>query len=426
MSTANEIEEEVPEEVADDMARTGEMLLKQCSKVRVRISWFSTSAQVDGEMKMEMLEGTEADKSAVSISKKFLNTRHDALEAVKQARASIQSYVQGMTIPMLALRSGDDAEAGIQKDAGIRLIRKSDMEEFDRKIRFLIGVLGTAVEGLQKAMPEIMAMERKTRGRLFDPSDYPTNVTRLVGVSVSYEPAGVDVDWEQLCPEIYKRESLAARQKFALVAENAAVEFAKTFTEYVSQVVEQLGNRVRLNPVEGPEWARYKDAEVLETVDHDADPDVPRGHVLVKVRLRKGAGVKGKSEDVWMDEPIRKDFYHDKLRPRETGEKKKLYASTVENLKAQLERFLNIGDMLGPYRDVIHESVDRVKQLLVGASRDMDSGRIAEELRGGEYLRNQMRSVLAGVKDTIQDSVAEMKVVRRKVTVMKRKEADGA
>lgn len=400
----------------DEAVATGDQLIKQCSKVRVRTSWFSTSAKVADDMAVAMLKETEADRKMVAISKRFLNTKHDALEGVKAARNAIQSYVTSMTVPLLALRTAADSEAGMQKDAGIRLIKKDDMEAFDDRIHYLIGVLHTAVAALQDALPEIKREEEKRLGRLYNERDYPEDITKLVSVTVGYEPVGVDLDWEKLCPQIYEREARNARLKFAAVAENAAQEFSQAFVAYVSQVVDQLGNRVRLNPKPGEGWERYQDAEVLEKVEHGDDPEVPAGHVLVKVRLKKEAGARGRSEDVWLPEPISKNRYQAELRPYETSEQKKLFGSTVDNLKAQMERFLNVGDMLGPHRALIAESVARVQQLLASADSGMDGQRIANELRSGNAFRNQVRDALAGVADEVRDVMSDAKKVRRKIS----------
>jgi hypothetical protein len=247
----------------------------------------------------------------------------------------------------------------------------------------------------------------------------------MVSVAWSYEPTGVDVDWKELCPEIYEREAETCRQTFAMVVENAALEFSKQFVAYVGQVVEQLGNRTRLNPVEGPKWAKYADAELTELLEHEDDPDrIPEGHVLPKVRLRKGQGQKGRSDEVSFEEPIRRVVYLDELRPYETTERRKLYDSTVENLKAQMDRFLAVGNLLGPYQEIIGESVDRVKKLLSKGSAGLKPGEIAEELRGSNVFRNEMKSVLAGVATAVESAMGEAVAVRRKVDMSQAADLD--
>jgi hypothetical protein len=402
-----------PQAFDQAVAQAGEHLINECSKVRVRISWFGTSAKVDEEDAVDMLKGTEADRKAVSISKRLLSSRHKAIVAVNEARRSIENYVSAMTIPMLALTAAG-TEDGLRKDAGIRLIQKKDMAAFDDRIKYLMGVLMTSVESFQRALPDIMEEDQKRLGKLFKASDYPTDVAKLVGVDVAYESTQLDLDWETLCPEIYKREGLAAKKKFEAVVENAAVEFATRFVEYVRQVTEQLGHRTRVN-TQGTPWAQYDDAEVLEVHTHDSHPeDVSAGHLRLKLRT-KPAGGKGRSNDFWLEGEISQKVYDDQFRPYSTDEKRKVYASTIENLKNELEAFNNVGELLGPYKAVIKDSVLKVRELLAKASTGLDAEKIAEQLREGAYFRNEMKSALTGVAQAVQDKMVEATRVRRKI-----------
>lgn len=397
---------------------TGERLLEQCSKVRVRINWFGMTAKVDDEIAQEMLDTIHAGLDSATISKRLLKSKHTALDAAKQARQAISDHVKSMTIPLLALREGiSDPKMALRKDAGIRLIQKKDMAAFDERIQYLIGILNTAVKDLQKAMPDIKTEDRERLGlKLYSDKDYPEDVTKMVSVEVSYEPVGVDVDWEKLCPEIYKREQLSARKKFEAVVENAAVEFADRFVKYVRQVCDQLGNRTRLNPKANGPWAKLSDAEVVEKVTNAEDEDIQPGYVLLCVRYAK-EGKKGRKDMEWLEEPIAEAVYRDELRPFETSERKKLYASTVDNLKAELETFINIGSMLGPYADVIKDGVAKVKEMLTESSQNLDAEKIASQLRDESYFRKEMKSALAKVADEVQSAVGTVKQVRRRISV---------
>lgn len=408
------------------VSEDAEALLKQCSEVRVRINWFGTSAKVDEEMAIEMLKGTDAARGAVSIGKRLLSSKHEALSAVKEARQAIEAHVAAWTVPMLAIRASSSPDSSLRKDAGIRLIQKKDMAQFDERLGYLKGLLHTAAQSLQRKLPEIKEQDRERLGRLYDEGDYPTDVTALIGVEVTYKTAGVDLDWETLCPAIYERERDAARQKFTAVVENAAAEFAGRFVKYVKQVVDQLGNRIRINPVDshgtahviGPDDelvnVNIRDAEVLDKLTHSTDEEVPAGSVLLKVRLAKG-GKKGRAFEAWFAKPITENEYATKLRPYASTDRKKLYDSTIDNLKQEMEAFLNIGELLGPYREVIAGSVERVKNMLGKGDSGLDTSRIAEQLRQGDYFRNEMKTVLEGVAHVVESGMADAQQVRRKI-----------
>ena len=415
---------------SNEIEKTAEELLKGASEVRVRISWFGTSAKVDEENAKDMLKDTDADRSSVSISKRLLRTKHQALQVVKEARKAIDEHIRGWTIPMMALKLTDtnaSGEEGVtRKDAGIRLIQKKDMAQFDERLSYLTELLRTATKSLQHALPEIKEEDRERLGKLFRDTDYPTDITNLIGIECSYKQVGADIDWETLCPAIYERERFNARKRFEAVVDNAAAEFAERFVRYVKQVVDQLGNRTRLNPLPDKNTITaigaddkslqvdVTDAEVLSVLDHSHDEEIPIDHVLLQLRLSKGDN-KGRSTEVWMAAPITTKDYYAHLRPQETSERKKLYASTIDNLKSEMDAFINIGNMLGPYQSVIAESVNNVKNMLSKASHQLNTDAISKALREGDYFRNEMATVLKGVVNSVADAVGTVKVKRRSI-----------
>jgi hypothetical protein len=279
-------------------------------------------------------------------------------------------------------------------------------------------------------MPEIKVQDKerldKLNEDLYDANDYPSDVTKLVSVDYGFDPIGVDADWEKLCPEIYARERTAARNKFAKVVENAAVEFADRFVKYVKQVVDQLGNRTRLNPAKGherlmlidpnekPVLTNIEGAEVVTMLTHKHDEDIPVGHVRCELRLVKAG--KGKSPMAWMSGTMKEQDFHLHLRPYTTEERKKLFDSTIANLKGELETFINIGNLLGPYQGVISQSVSDVKDLLTQASSSMVVSEISEQLRAGSFFRNQMKSTLVGVAQQIEKTMVTAGEKRRSIS----------
>lgn len=426
------VDQEKPGDKFDkDVEATAETLLKACSKVRVRRSWFSTSAKIDdatmGEMMGEKVSKTIKD--AISVSKRLLKSRHKALVGATQAYAAISAYVDSMTIPLIALKASGNDDS-VRKDGGVRLIQKKDMIEFDGRMQYLIGVLNTAVQKLQEAMPQIMEEDRvrldKLNTGLFKAGDYPEDVTKLIGVVYSFEPIGVDADWAVLCPEIYARESINARKKYEAVVESAAVEYATRLVKYVEQVTRQLGNRTRLSPKkefkgqsvtyddDSTSMVDVSEAEVLRKLTHTDDDEIAEGHVRVRLRLNKDAGAKGKSTEVWLKAMKETDYYL-LMQPYETEEKNKLFDSTIDNLKAELEAFANVGEMFGPYKDVVSGGIEKIRGMLKQASSSMNTTAITNQLRDGVFFRNQMKGTLEEVAKAVEQQVTVAKERRRTV-----------
>jgi hypothetical protein len=111
--------------------------------VRVRYAWFTTSSKVEDDVLAEMLHQTpQSVREAISAQKRLLKSRHPALVAAKQAFQAVKDYADSLTIPLIALQAGG---GDVRKDGGVRVIQKKDMAEFDERMRYLTGVLTTAV-----------------------------------------------------------------------------------------------------------------------------------------------------------------------------------------------------------------------------------------------------------------------------------------
>lgn len=393
------------EQFNEELSQKASKLINECSKVKVRISWFTTSAKVDAATMQGMLKDTNAQKGAVAISKRLMSSKSTALKAVKDAKQAIKDHVSAWTVPYLALQEASVDAAGdteFRKDAGTKLIQKKDIEKFDERLQYLKGLLYASADKLDLVLPEILQAEQEKLGTLFNANDYPRSVRELIGVDVSYEPTGIDADWQKLCPAVYAREAKAARVKFEQVVENAAVEWSRSFVGYVQMVVDQLGNRKRVRPI--PEFAKYHDAEIVETMTSETDDGIPKGSIAVNLRMGKAEGQTGKSPTEWLT--LTKEDFQTKLRPYEcTNERKKIFGSTVDNLKAEMQKFLNVGAMLGPYEAIVKESVAKVQNMLGMASSSLDSEAIAKQLRDSEFFRTQMTNVMADVKIVIQSKI---------------------
>jgi hypothetical protein len=121
-----------------------------------------------------------------------------------------------------------------------------------------------------------------------------------------------------------------------------------------------------------------------------------------------------RTEEVWFPEPVERTVYQRDYRPVTTDEKKKIFGGTLANLKAEMDSFLAIGDMLGPYKDTVAGAVAQVKKILANADANMDSEKIAEELRKGTFLRAQMKQVLGKVAVEVESRV-EAAIPKRRI-----------
>lgn len=416
----------------DQVAQSAERLINECSEVRLRVNWFTTTAKIDKATTAKMLGDTGATVKAVSMNKRIMSSTHESVQAVDAARKNLMDHRDAWTVPMLALSTTTGAVDEIRKEAGVRLIQKKDMAEFDERLQYLVGILKTTVARLQNDLDAVKEIDRAALGTLFNEEDYPKDLIKLVSVEISYRNVGVDLDWQKICPKIYEREQNIARDKFSAVVEGAAIGFAKEFVSYMEQAVQQLGCRVILNPRSGKEmirvfmpkngsadefWQQEVDvskAEILHKVTHEDDPDnVPKGKVSLKVRLYSGGRGSGRSTEVWA-EPMTEEVLQTDLRPFEdTSQPRKVYGSTIDNMKSRMAAFLNIGEMMGPFKPIIENAVNEVRELLTSCSPNQDTEKIALEIRTGAYFRSKMKKTLITVVEELQTSMSDVKSKRR-------------
>jgi hypothetical protein len=432
----------------NSVSATAQKIAEEWSEVIVSWRWFERTGKVEGEVADDMLRAAQTTRKGVSLSKRLLaGSDNEWVKACREAKAAVEHFINKNTLPEYALNvrtalmpAGDGPSSGHQIGflgepttvlaTARRLIKKSSMQEFDDHVHYLLKAVYAAVERLHEHWNEVVASERKRLGeRLFRPEDYDVDVRNLVGCTLRYRKVtDIDVDWKELCPGIYEREARIAAEERKETVKNAALAFAETLVKFVEQVVRQLGNRVRLNPLPGQRKVKVlidpqqgttaevdvTDAEVCSQLTHADDPDnVPEDHVLVELRLQKTG--KGKSPVVWLAEPMREKDFRELLRPYETLQKNRLYASSLDNIKDQLEAFLNVGEAFGPYRDIVAGGIQKIKDMMSAASGSMNSAVIAEQLRSGEYFRSQFRRTLEDVANQIKRAVGEAKDQRRSI-----------
>jgi hypothetical protein len=257
---------------------------------------------------------------------------------------------------------------------------------------------------------------------LYCEDDYPTNLVDDVVVSVEYLPGTrVALNLKEVAPEIYARQMTLARVACEEVVHSWAEEFGRNFQNFVLQFADQLSMRLRLDPVE--DWKILKDAEVTNVIKHQDDETVPSGHVVISLRRKDKLVITlpgGKTlvptptGEYWLDAMPEHD-YAVLLRPYETTQKKKLYDSTLANLKEQMEAFRRSAEMFGPHAAAIQAAVDRVGSLFSEVSRDQDTGRLLEELRVSDRSRRDMRQALQAVGQSLGNAVEDVVKVRRRV-----------
>src|SRR5690606_34408359 len=106
-------------------------LRSSMAAIRVSFTWFGTRKTLTPQQKEQAAERFGAEGQFLSAAKKVLDSRHPAFRAVTAVRHRVLTYWKGLTLPY--------------PEPGIRLIRRRDIEAFDRQMTALQGELSQAV-----------------------------------------------------------------------------------------------------------------------------------------------------------------------------------------------------------------------------------------------------------------------------------------
>jgi hypothetical protein len=87
---------------------------------RVQFTWFGTKKSLTAEQKAQAAEPFDAQGQFLSAGKKLLDTKHSAFRAVTTIRGKITDHWRELTLPF--------------PEAGVRLIKHSEVEGFDQQM----------------------------------------------------------------------------------------------------------------------------------------------------------------------------------------------------------------------------------------------------------------------------------------------------
>ena len=131
------------------------------------------------EQRATAAEAFDAEGQFLSAAKKLLDTKHSAYRAVTAVRGKIESFWKSQSLPF--------------PEAGIRLIKQNDIEEFARQMDDYRIELDEVVAELDRHFGELRQAARQRLGSLYNEQDYPDSLRGLFAVAYDFpsvEPPG--------------------------------------------------------------------------------------------------------------------------------------------------------------------------------------------------------------------------------------------
>ncbi|MBB4635930.1 hypothetical protein [Longimicrobium terrae] len=182
----------------------------------------------------QVAERFAADRRALSGSKRLLDTKDPAFRAVMRVHAAATDYWHSMTVPF--------------PEAGIRLIRRERVQEFQQRMEEFRTSLVRSARQLQAKYAELRERARDELGSLFNDGDYPPRVDDAFSLDWDFPSVEPPNYLRQLAPELYARESERMRGRFEEAIRLTEAAFLERFGELVRHLAERLSGEADGRP----------------------------------------------------------------------------------------------------------------------------------------------------------------------------------
>jgi hypothetical protein len=264
-------------------------LRRTAAAVRVHFTWWGVHRTLTAQQKEEVGDACGADARLLSAGKKIIDVRHEAVRRLTSIRSRIVHYWRSLTLPYV--------------EAGVRLIRQTDVEPFVRNMEGFRDELVGAEGDVDAVFDALKADARQRLGRLYNPADYPPAVRGLFSVDWDLPSVEPPAYLMRLSPEVYRQEQERVAQRFEEAVRLAEEAFVAEFGRLVSHLTERLAGdadgerRVFRDSVVGnlgEFFTRFRDLNVRS--NQDLDRLVERAQELVRgvtpQDLRDDAGLR--------------------------------------------------------------------------------------------------------------------------------------
>ncbi|MHB1425759.1 MAG: hypothetical protein ACYC3I_21535 [Gemmataceae bacterium] len=203
-------------------------LRRLAAAVRVHFTWWGVHRTLTARQKEEVGVTYDADARFLTAGKKLIDTRHEAFRRLTSLRTRVGQYWRGLTLPYV--------------EAGVRLIRQSDIEPFVHTLTGFREELTQTEADLNAVYADIKADAQRRLGRLYNPSDYPPEVRGLFGLDWDFPSVEPPNYLLRIAPEVYEQEQERIARRFEEAVELAEQAFVTEFARLVSHLTERLSS----------------------------------------------------------------------------------------------------------------------------------------------------------------------------------------
>lgn len=219
-----------------------EQVRADTAAVRLRHSKFGVRKALDSSQASRAAQTFGATGDMLTARKKLIDTSHEAYRKVHGIIRDATNYWKRMTVPY--------------PDAGIRLIRRDQIEAFTARMDAFEIALGSACAELQTAYQSLRQSAETRLGELFDADDYPATITGEFSLAWEYPSVEPPDYLKELHPGLWEQEQARIAARFDEAVAMAEDAFTAEFAKLVEHLVE------RIAPVEGKKPKIFRNTAV--------------------------------------------------------------------------------------------------------------------------------------------------------------------
>ena len=209
-----------------DATEAGAELRANCLASKLQLKWLGVTRSLTADQMASLVDGSEVDSKMIRASKRLLDSAHPTMKLLANIRNRMLGTWRGLTLPFV--------------EAGVRLIPRQLVGEFEARMSMLKDELASAVDELEQEWPRLKEAAAARLGAFYNPDDYPDNLEELFVVSWSYPETSVPSYLMAIDASVYRREAARVAEKFEQAVELAEQGFVEEFNKLVSHLTERL------------------------------------------------------------------------------------------------------------------------------------------------------------------------------------------
>ena len=203
-----------------------EELQQTMAAVSLRFRWFGINRSVTPTQKEQAAETFDARGQFVSMGKKLIDTSHTAWKNIVKVRGKIQKHWETGSLPF--------------PQAGVRLIRRDELEAFLERMRELQEELREAEQNLDIDYDQLRSWARENLGSLYNAADYPASLIGMFTVTWDFPNVEAPDYLRTISPRLYRQEQERVRNRFTEAVALAEDAFFSELIKMVDHLIERL------------------------------------------------------------------------------------------------------------------------------------------------------------------------------------------